>query len=47
MKSTKEKPLTYQVSALQKQYRKLIFALKWTDFIKEEYETINFDDLSN
>ncbi|MCM3396987.1 phosphotransferase [Oceanobacillus profundus] len=47
VKSTKEKPLTYQVSALQKQYRKLIFALKWTDFIKEEYETINFDDLSN
>lgn len=47
VQNPKEKPLTSQVSALQKQYRKLIFALKWTDFIKEEYEVINFDDLSN
>ncbi|MBP2077435.1 phosphotransferase [Oceanobacillus polygoni] len=46
VRSPKEKTLTYQVSELQKQYRKLIFALKWTDFIKDEYETLSFDDPS-
>lgn len=41
---TKE-PMIDQVRQLQQQYRRLFFAMKFTEFIKDEFETISLDDL--
>ncbi|WP_010651054.1 spore coat protein YsxE [Oceanobacillus massiliensis] len=39
-----DKPMADQVKDLQRQYRNLLFAVKWTEFIKDEYEGITFED---
>ncbi|RKQ37920.1 hypothetical protein [Oceanobacillus halophilus] len=33
------------VQTLQHEYRKILFGLKWSEYIEKEYETIKFDDL--
>ncbi|WP_067727269.1 phosphotransferase [Oceanobacillus damuensis] len=38
------KPMTDQITELQQQYRKILFAIKWRKFIREEYESISFDN---
>ncbi|MGJ9457110.1 spore coat protein YsxE [Oceanobacillus sp. CF4.6] len=42
--NTSKKSMVIQISELQQQYRKLIFALNWNKYMKEEYETISFED---
>ncbi|MFC4022633.1 spore coat protein YsxE [Oceanobacillus longus] len=42
--NTSKKSMVIQIRELQQQYRKLIFALNWNKFMKEEYETIAFED---
>ncbi|RDW19320.1 hypothetical protein CWR48_09775 [Oceanobacillus arenosus] len=45
-KTTKH-PMVHQVQSLQKEYRKLIFGLKWSAYIAKEFETISFEDLES
>ncbi|RDW21657.1 hypothetical protein [Oceanobacillus chungangensis] len=39
--------MIHQVQSLQKEYRKLIFGLKWSAYIEKEFETISFEDLGS
>jgi spore coat protein YsxE len=42
--NTSQKSMALQIKDIQQQFRKLLFAIKWNEFIKDEYETISFDD---
>lgn len=42
--STSQKSMAYQIRDIQQQFRMLLFAIKWNEFIIEEYETISFED---
>lgn len=36
-----------QIITLQHVYRKLLFGLKWSDYVEKEYESVSFEDLES
>ncbi|WP_249870962.1 phosphotransferase [Oceanobacillus saliphilus] len=46
LKKPSDRSIADQIKDIQRHYRRIIFAIKWREFMKEEYESISFDDSS-
>lgn len=44
IKNPSEESLMHQTRKLQQAYRKLLFGLRWEEFIRKEYETVYFEE---
>lgn len=41
------KPMMHQTKMLQQTYRQLLFGLKWSKYVEDEFETLELDDLES